>query len=141
MSLYFGNAFSLNMIDESCSISIIKMNDQEKIDSIINEAESVIGHVDLARILKVPYNRSSITLTVSDALLVAQYKGSRLSEGATKLPDDATIEYFLVCVHIIPVSFKYHGSIIMNSLGFNQGISKIGCIMETNESFCGLDLN
>lgn len=59
MSLYFGNAFSLNMIDESCSISIIKMNDQEKIDSIINEAESVIGHVDLARILKVPYNRSS----------------------------------------------------------------------------------
>jgi len=129
------------MINESCSISIIKMNDQEKIDSIKNNAKSIIGHVDLARILQVPYNRSSVILSEGDILLVAQYKGSRLPEGATKLPEDSTIEFFLVCVHCIPISFKTHGPLVMNSLGFNQRISKLGCISETHESFCSLDLN
>lgn len=46
--------------------------------------------------MEVPVNRASYTLVPGEKLLVAQYKGPRLPEGATKLPEGATIEFYLV---------------------------------------------
>jgi len=40
----------------------------------------------------------SVNLTEQDQLLVAQYKGSRLPEGTTTLPEGASITYALLNV-------------------------------------------
>ena len=63
---------------------------------------SAVGHADTARLiasqlgLEVEVNRTSISLEPGDSLVVAQYTGPRLPEGATALPPGAEIRYFLV---------------------------------------------
>jgi hypothetical protein len=42
--------------------------------------------------------RVSVSLEIGDGLLVAQYVGPRLDEGATSLPDGAKIEWFAIGV-------------------------------------------
>lgn len=75
-------------------------------------AESVIGHADIAGIINsqlgltgedniysglvYPVNRVSIKLRKNDVLVVGQYVGPRLQEGATELPADAKIEWYQV---------------------------------------------
>lgn len=41
-------------------------------------------------------NRETMKLDAGDVLVVAQYVGPRLPEGATELPPNARIEYFTV---------------------------------------------
>jgi hypothetical protein len=41
-------------------------------------------------------NRESITLTDGDILLVGQYVGPRLPEGATTLPENSRIDWKIV---------------------------------------------
>ncbi|MCD6341097.1 MAG: DUF1874 domain-containing protein, partial [Desulfurococcales archaeon] len=41
-------------------------------------------------------NRITIALQPGDKAIIAQYTGPRLPEGTTTLPDNATIEYFLI---------------------------------------------
>lgn len=67
------------------------------------EIVSCVGHADTARIfsgilgIEVAVNRTSITLTPEeDLLLVGQYQGPRLPEGATQLPEGAEIAWYLV---------------------------------------------
>lgn len=63
---------------------------------------SAVGHADTATLLgqelerEVPANRVSISLEPGDVLLVGQYVGPRLPEGATTLPEGATIEWWVV---------------------------------------------
>jgi len=63
---------------------------------------SVVGHANTAetfsRILgvEVETNRVSVTLEAEDVLLVGQYKDPRLPEGAKALPEEATIEWWIV---------------------------------------------
>ncbi len=65
---------------------------------------SVIGHADLARLasqtigLELPVNRISVSLQGGDTLFVAQYTGPRLPEGATSLPEGASIVWWRVDV-------------------------------------------
>lgn len=105
--LYVGNAFSLQMLDvkDKCAVGIDKLTKQnaKKILKLYEkELKSVIGHQDLANILKeelemdFEVNRESIKLTLKDMLLVAQVVGGRLPEGTTKLPEGVKIEYYLV---------------------------------------------
>ena len=110
MTLYISNAFSLSMLDRedqngdhprrpiALSIDMVE-------DEIIYAGESVvsaIGHADTAALISgilgmdLPVNRVSIKLKRGDRLLVAQYIGPRLPEGATTLPDGAAIEWWLV---------------------------------------------
>ena len=67
---------------------------------------SAIGHENMARIVSndlghvFEVNRMSVKMDVShneigDCAIVAQYIGPRLPEGATSLPDGATIRYWL----------------------------------------------
>jgi len=101
MTIYLANAFSLNMLDigaEGMRVDIQRTSPSE----IPADAESLIGHADMAAILssilnrQVEVNRGSVTLQDGDILYVAQYHGSRLPAGATELPSDARIEFYRI---------------------------------------------
>jgi hypothetical protein len=64
---------------------------------------SAIGHADTARLVgqqlgvALPADRRSVVLG-GEPVLIAQYIGPRLPEGATALPEGARIEYFMVAL-------------------------------------------
>lgn len=61
---------------------------------------SALGHADLAGLVSgllvypLAVDRSSVTLTPGDQALVCQYRGPRLAEGTTRLPDDARLGWY-----------------------------------------------
>lgn len=63
---------------------------------------SIVGHQSTADIFTdildrpIACNRETLTLTRGDVLLVGQYVGPRLPEGATTLPEGARIEWWTV---------------------------------------------
>lgn len=117
MKLYIGNAFSLSMLDREtqqrevgnpfATVRIPRPVD-DPIGFIANyatagvEVISAVGHADTAAVFSavldrpIGVNRVSIKLTGEDRLLVGQYIGPRLPEGATTLPEGATIEWWVV---------------------------------------------
>ncbi len=66
--------------------------------------ESAVGHADTAAVfsnvlgLPVATNRATVSLSKGDMVVVGQYRGPRLSEGAKTLPADATIQWVVVRV-------------------------------------------
>lgn len=92
------NAFSLNMIAEFPSA--VKF-EEISIDAARSWAaegiDSAVGHADTARVFssalgtEVQANRANVTLKRGDVVLVGQYIGPRLPEGATTLPEGARI--------------------------------------------------
>lgn len=104
--LYLCNAFSIAMLSSfPVRIEIWKIPIEEARRALADEKfESAIGHADVARILEgmldmsIPINRVSVRLTEADTVIVAQYVGPRLPEGATKLPEGARIEFFQVSI-------------------------------------------
>jgi hypothetical protein len=104
--LYVVNSFSLNMLPESvgeATIEIIKIGPVEarKIASV-ESVESAIGHETTARLvskelgIELPAQRKNVVIRPGEGVLVAQYRGPRLPEGATELPEGATIEWYVV---------------------------------------------
>lgn len=117
MKLFICNAFSLSMLDREQQ----RLNpgdslggprypapvddprefvaDYEKAGVAI---ESAVGHADTATLFSailgrpVACNRASVKLDDDTHLLVGQYIGPRLNEGATTLPEGATIEWWAV---------------------------------------------
>jgi hypothetical protein len=67
-------------------------------------AKSCIGHADVAAVLSsllgetIPANRITVSLNPGDTVIVGQYVGPRLPEGATALPEGARIEWYRVDV-------------------------------------------
>ena len=65
---------------------------------------SAVGHTDTAAVfadvlgVPVPAARVTVSLKQGDAALVGQCRGPRLPEGATRLPEEATIQWLLVSV-------------------------------------------
>lgn len=63
---------------------------------------SIVGHQDTAAVmsaelgLAIQPNRVSVQLAPGDQVVVGQYSGPRLPEGATTLPDGATIRWLSV---------------------------------------------
>jgi len=103
--LYLVNAFSLNMLpsfEGEVVIKIKKLTLEEARTLLAGGFTSAVGHEDTARLLtgllgvEVPFNRTGVLLTGDDEALVAQYRGPRLPEGATELPEGAAFEFFLV---------------------------------------------
>jgi hypothetical protein len=105
------NAFSISMLcwpygslapAVACftRVSLREVSERARREGI----ESYVGHADTARLLsnllgvEVPVNRASLALNATDELVVAQYRGPRLPEGATELPAGATIEFYQVRV-------------------------------------------
>lgn len=93
--IYVTNAFSLNMLENhSNKLVITQITKKDFNRALQGEYTSAIGHQQMAELIGVPYNRISVKITKGDILYVAQYSGPRLEEGATKLPDGASIVYY-----------------------------------------------
>ena len=112
---YIGNAFSLNMLGEADDVRVRRLTFSDVIVGFHDAPRtSVVGHESTAVILAgllglapgalrpagagPSWPRPTITLQGGDTILVGQYSGPRLPEGATSLPDGAVIVWFLVSV-------------------------------------------
>jgi hypothetical protein len=66
------------------------------------EVVSAVGHASTAAIFsallgrEVPCNRETVALERGDIALIGQYRGPRLEEGATALPEGAEIEWWIL---------------------------------------------
>ena len=112
MKLIIANAFSLNMMDtiytEGITISKLLAEDVKNILQDSN-FESVVGHAGTAQVfsnilgMDIQTNRTTFKIdpTLNTGILVGQYSGPRLDEGATELPDGAKIQWFSV---IFPIA-------------------------------------
>ena len=103
------NAFSLNMLDIGSGVTDLNVCriPPEYIRDVIAEAgrfTSIVGHADTAEVfsgllgLDVPCNRATFQLEEDHILFVGQYKGPRLPEGATELPEGARVEWVMVTI-------------------------------------------
>lgn len=110
--IFLCNAFSINMLSETetCGVTFSPITLREARElwdegSFRCEEQRVvaIGHADTARVVgrllgeEVEASRISVRFRPDvDTLIVAQLRGPRLPEGATELPEGATIEWWLV---------------------------------------------
>lgn len=124
MALYIVNALSLNMISSESpegGIFWVHYNINGKrvtVDGAVATLAAArspiipaIGHADTARVvattlewagcngLPALHARVNVSVRPGDQLLVAQYSGPRLPEGATTLPEGARIEFWLLTIH------------------------------------------
>lgn len=99
---YLANAFSLNMLSSSMIHAKFTALSANKARTEAQDRESVVGHAETASLFAsllgraVVCRRETLKLERGDTLLVGQYDGPRLAEGATTLPSNARISWFLV---------------------------------------------
>jgi len=105
---FLSNAFSLNMIEsplvgDSYGIDVQRLSPEETTDLLeTTYFKSVVGHADIAEVIsnilgvEVPFNRESVKARKGDVLIIAQYSGPRLREGACMLPAGAQIDFYRV---------------------------------------------
>ena len=102
--MFILNAFSLNMIVGNADIEIREFT-RAMAASLAPACVSAVGHADTAAVFSsvlgvtVPCNRVTVALKEGDVALVGQYSGPRLPEGATSLPEGATIKWMVVGVN------------------------------------------
>lgn len=97
------NAFSINMLEGDSRVSFKQLELHEAVSLVQDWAwTSAVGHADTAAVfsgllgVSVPMNR--VTVKAEGGLLIGQMSGPRLPEGATKLPEGAEIQWWLVTV-------------------------------------------
>jgi Domain of unknown function (DUF1874) len=105
MSIKVCNAFSLNML--SALVADIKVSEitlAEARGLLEVGVESCVGHADTASVfseqlgVQIPAARATVTLADGEMILVGQYSGPRLPEGATSLPEGANIKWIVLLV-------------------------------------------
>lgn len=109
--MYLINSFSLNMLEDlTATIHTRELTADEArtwLRIFAEEAgadrfQSAVGHADTAALfssvlgLPVPCNRATVCLKAGDRAIVGQYKGPRLPEGTTELPEGAEIKWIAV---------------------------------------------
>jgi hypothetical protein len=113
-AMYLINAFSANMMAEfPSSVSFTEISAKQARIFLLCAAEergeadmirSAVGHADTAAVFEsilnipVPVNRVNVSLKPGDSAILGQYIGPRLPEGATTLPEGATIRWLLCAV-------------------------------------------
>ena len=101
--MFLLNAFSLNMLNGNADVHVRQVS-LDVARNLAKVCTSAVGHADTAAVfadvlgVPVPTNRVSVTLEDGDTALVGQYSGPRLPEGATTLPEGATIRWMIVGV-------------------------------------------
>lgn len=101
--MFLLNAFSLNMIVGNADIAVREIT-KDVAASLAADCTSAVGHADTAAVfsnvlgVEIPCNRVTVALKEGDVALVGQYSGPRLAEGATTLPEGATIKWVVVAV-------------------------------------------
>lgn len=104
IQVYLLNAFSLNMIPVFPAVFAVNETTLEQARKIARGCKSAIGHADTAAVfsavlgLPVAAERVNVILRPGDMALIGQYRGPRLPEGATSLPEGATIQWLLVAI-------------------------------------------
>ena len=102
---YLVNALSLNMVSgfpAQLSIGEIPLS---RARTLAAECQSAVGHADTAAVfadvlgIPVEAKRTTVEFFPNDTLIVGQYLGPRLPEGAKTLPGDAIIKWFIVTRH------------------------------------------
>jgi hypothetical protein len=99
---YITNSFSINMVNGACSVDFTPITVEEASHLLESGFTSGVGHPDTAAVIstllgkEVVPNRVNVQLAQGDLLIVAQYTGPRLPEGATELPEGATINFWKV---------------------------------------------
>lgn len=103
-------------VDREDAVSLLKgyLNDQgmvgvkffpitvDEAAQLADGAPSAVGHESTAAVfssqlgVEVPFNRVNAALQRGNVALVGQYRGPRLAEGATELPEGATIQWLRV---------------------------------------------
>ena len=103
--MYLLNAFSANMLAEfPVSVHFVDIS-PAVMAKLAQESVSAVGHADTAALfsavlgIEVPCNRVSVTLKPGENALLGQYTGPRLPEGATTLPEGASIKWVVVSLH------------------------------------------
>lgn len=104
--MYILNAFSINMLkDFPCAVLIEDVTDffDNNIKDTMNDLlksgyKSYVGHADLANIIGVPFNRESVTINKGGVAIVVQYRGERLPEGTTQLPENSEIRIYKITI-------------------------------------------
>ena len=96
---YIINGFSAQMLrNQNALVRFTEIN-ESTFKKLSYDAQSIIGHKDLANLLKVEYNRESIKLNPEDVCLLVQIQGGRLPEGTTTMPDNVELKYH--CIKIL----------------------------------------
>ena len=97
------NAFSINMLNDAADLRFMRITAQSAAELLeLEHWRSCVGHADTARVMsavlgtEIPANRVTVNYDGTEKMLVGQYKGPRLPEGATELPQGAHIEWWLV---------------------------------------------
>lgn len=105
MTTYVTNAFSLNMLEKlPMQFSASEITTASAAQYVRMGAESVVGHQSTADVfaaelgVSVPMHRATVSLKGGDRLVVGQYRGPRLEEGVTTLPEGASIQWMLLLV-------------------------------------------
>lgn len=104
MTTFLTNAFSLNMLNTNACLIMDMITPEKARQALSNIADikNAIGHPDTARIvqnildveLPTPERMNVSFMPDKDIMIVAQYTGPRLPEGATELPEGAVIQFW-----------------------------------------------
>ena len=102
MVKFICNAFSFNMVSlRPFSVNVRPVPLHTAI-ALAQGVPSAVGHCSTAAVFQttlgtpVAEARVNVALVPGDSVLVGQYQGPRLPEGATTLPEGATIAWLLV---------------------------------------------
>ena len=138
MTTFLANAFSLNMLSEPFTtdirVSEVSVWTAARIVHRADNLVNAIGHADTDGIIRnlltglhdkpLPMGeRLSVSIREGDTLIVGQYSGPRLPEGATALPEGATIKFMVVqvlphnAVNLLKVAELEHGPIVVEKTG------------------------
>jgi hypothetical protein len=97
------NAFSINMLSGRMTTLTFSQIPQQMAGILARRGiESAVGHASTAAVFSavlgvpVPCERRTVTISDGEPVLIGQYRGPRLSEGATELPEGATVEWWIV---------------------------------------------
>lgn len=103
--VYMSNAFSFNMLLPEHKKGIVKWEviPAEKVaEELGSDFVNCCGHttelINAMTGLNLSMNRISNKLNPDDKIIIAQYSGPRLPEGATELPENATLVFLKVTV-------------------------------------------
>ena len=107
MEVIISNAFSFNMVEigRRANIEMMPVEASQVADLAGEKWTSAIGHADIAALasvsaaMDIPTNRKTVSLgSGTHRILIAQYQGPRLPEGAKQLPEGASMVWLAVKV-------------------------------------------
>lgn len=97
------NAFSLNMLANlNATVKTEELSVAQVKEELEKGFQSGMGHstelISALLGMEIPMNRSTNKIEDGQSILVAQYVGPRLPEGAIMLPEGATLKFIKVTV-------------------------------------------